>query len=288
MVIDTIKNSKFEKLAPVLEDCAQWFGQIALAVAYPDEDTQVDKIKSPTSFREWIVEVSQDEDYDKSVVADISSVYNDMIDAGESIVETLQLSNKPEFGAFIDFKGFYYAFVARLRWVEQDSVLSGSGICPETGFKSREAIVVDQKKEMERLKRQGTQFSMVMVRVDNFDSQNQSETLPLAVDAIKTCMRAFDDAYYLGEGYFLLSLKQTDMIGAEAATDRLEIILKEKSPNGNMSMSYCMAEPVEDDEINTLLDSMRQDLDGHSDQQNVSLKFVESSPLKQYVESLNG
>lgn len=288
MAIDTIKNSKFEKLAPVVEDCAQWFGQIAMAVAYPDQDTQVDKIKSPTSFREWILEVSQDEEYDKNVVSDISSVYNDMIDAGEDIVEGLRSRDKPELPNFENFIGFYNAFVSRLRWVEQDSVLSGSGICPETGFKSKEAIILDQKKEMERLKRQGTQFSMVMVRVDNFNAQTQSETLPLAVEAIKTCMRAFDDAYYLGEGYFLLSLKQTDLIGAEAATDRLEIILKEKNPSGNMSMSYCMAEPVEDDEVKTLLDSMKKDLDGHSDQQNVSLKFVESSPLQQYVDSLNG
>ncbi len=288
MTTEYINTSKFEQLAPVLEDCAQWYGHIALCVAYLEEGGTNTTINSPISFRQWILSVAQDKDYDKNVVADISYIYNDMIDAGEDIVEQIQSKSKPDLEQFENFNALYNGFIARLRGLEKGSFLSSSGICPETGFRSKDLIAQEQKKEMERLKRQGTSFSLVMARIDNFKDTNEENVLAIAVETLKSCMRSFDDAYYLKDGYFLLSLKQTDIIGAEAATDRLQIVIHENSGDADITLSYCIAEPVEDDEINKLMQEMRKDLDDHDSQKNVSLKFVEQSPLQQYLESLNG
>jgi len=127
-----------------------------------------------------------------------------------------------------------------------------------------------------------------MVRIDGFENLAKKEVLDLVVSTIKTCMRAFDDAYYLNEGHFLLSLKQTDVIGAEAATDRLEIIIAENRKTEDVTLSYCISEPIEGDEVLDLLDSMKKDLERHSDEKNVCLKFFETTPLQQYIENLNG
>lgn len=285
--MEYLNNFKFEKFSPVLEDCANWFSQISLALAYPENDAQIDKVTPPVSFKEWFDEVREDESLDETVIADINNVYSDMIKAGNEVVEKLQSNEKPDFDEFNDFKGLYNGFVSRLRWLEKGSLISGSGICPETGLRSKDAIVQDQKKEMERLKRQGTSFSLVMVRVDNFSNYEKERALELSVNSIKICMRSFDDGYYLGAGYFLLSLKQTDIIGAEAATDRLQIIIGEqRNDDEDIGLSYCIAEPVEDDELDKLLDYMRDDLLDHNDEKNVSLKYIAQSPLQKYVDKL--
>ncbi len=285
--MEYLNNFKFEKFSPVLEDCANWFSQISLALAYPERDAQIDKVTPPISFKEWFDEVREDDSFDKNVITDINNVYSDMIAAGNEVVGKLQSNEKPDFDEFNDFKGLYNGFVSRLRWLEKGSFISGSGMCPETGLRNQEAISQDQKKEMERLKRQGTAFSLVMVRVDNFANYEKSRALELSTNSIKICMRSFDDAYYLGSGYFLLSLKQTDIIGAEAATDRLQIVIGEqRDDNEDIGFSYCIAEPVEDDELEKLLDNMREDLLDHDDQRNVSLKYMAQSPLQKYVEKL--
>jgi len=279
-------NTKFEKLAPVLEDCAQWFGQVSLAVAYLNDGAQADKIITPISFRQWILEVTQDENYDEKSVSEISRVYNDMIDSGEDIKQELISKSKPSIEKFEEFQALYRGFINRLRGLEKGSLLTDTGICPETGFRSHEVIVSDQKKEMERLMRRGTTFSLVMVRIDDFGDLKNAETLSIAVESIKLCMRTIDDVYYLGEGHFLLSLKQTDIIGAEAATERLQILIGEKSNGVDISFSYCVAEPVEDDEVEKLIKNMREDLDEHGKERNISLKFLEQSPLQQYLKTI--
>jgi len=158
MAMEYLTNLNYEKLAPVLEECASWFTQIAISVAYPERDTQLDKIKSPVSFNQWLFDANEEAGTDQNVINEIHHIYSDMINVGENIVEELRSNTKPDFEGFELFKGLYNGFVARLRWLETGSLMSGSGVCPETGFRSRDAILPDQKKEMERLKRQGTAF----------------------------------------------------------------------------------------------------------------------------------
>jgi GGDEF domain-containing protein len=286
MALEYHTNMKFEQLAPVLEDYADWFAQLSQAIAYPDEDSQLEKITSPSSFQAWLDESSQG-GLNPDLIADISSIYIDMLEKGEELVQTLLNNAKPEFEDFYQFKSLYSSFLTRLRRLEKDSAMEGSGFDEQTGFRSRKVIQTDQKKEMERLKRQGTPFCLVIVRIDEFGRYVPDNILPFVVQNIKNCMRTFDDAYYLGDGHFLLSLKQTDIVGAEAAVDRLQIFIRDDETNkSSTTLSYCLAEPVEDDEVMQLLDNMRKDLDAHAGEKDAVLRFLELSPLQKYMNSL--
>lgn len=287
MALEYESNNKFEALAPVLEDYANWFGNIALCTAYPGEGGDPETIASPVSFKVWLESVESGGDFSADIVEGITKIHDDMARIGVKIVDHLKQNKKPELQDFSEFQNLYSAFLSRIRRMEKDSALEGSGIDETTGLRAVEVLESDLKKEMERLSRQGNPFSLVFTRIDSFaGQQDQEAALKIAVTSIKRCMRSFDDAYYLGLGQFLVSLKHADIIGAQAATNRLQQSLREDKENtGKMTMSYCMAEPIPDDKITPLVDHMREDLNEHLNEKDAVLKFIEMSPLERFVNS---
>lgn len=288
MALEYEKNSKFETIAPVLEEYADWFGRIALCVAYHDEEKEPEKITTPSSFQDWVKASNDEDSINPLVIEDISKSHDDMVRIGNDLLSVLKSEKKPAYESFVEFKNLYGAFLLRIRRLEKDSAIDGSGLDEETGLRTPKTIESDLKKEMGRLSRQGNPFSLVTTRIDSFAGQaDQKHALSVAVTNIKRCMRSFDDAYYLGNGYFLLSLKHADLIGAQAAVSRLQQFLKDDDLNDpKMTMSYCMAEPVPGDEIPVLLSSMNQDLNDNMNEKDVSLKFLEVSALDRFVSNM--
>jgi len=287
MALDYQNSLSFAQLAPILEDYAEWYGHVCLAVAYMSEDTKADIIQAPSSFPRWVKTAEGIEFLSESLLAEISNIHADFIDSGNKIVGEIISKKKPEFGDYSNFKNLYDAFLNRLRRIEKDSALEGSGIDEETGFRTKEMIKIDQRKEMERLKRQGTSFALVVCRIDNFIAHDKQKVLPVVVSNIKDCMRNFDDAYYLENGHFLVSLKQTDLVGAESAIERLRQGLRSKNDfQTNVSCSYCVAEPVDGDEVMDLIDNMIKDLNDNIDDQDAVLKFLEISPLQRFMNNM--
>ncbi|MEM6812305.1 MAG: hypothetical protein AAF549_07540 [Pseudomonadota bacterium] len=285
MALENNENLKSAALAPLFEDYSEWFGHIAVSISYLDEDTQVDKITAPESFPKWLEEKSGQYDLNSQVVTGLAHVYADMIKKGNAIAETLQSETRPDYDDFLDLKNLYNSFVLKLAQLDQGQDTYSDEYDTQTGLRKPKHIASDQKKEMERLRRQGTLFSLVMLRIDGFDEAQKDRFLEPSVRVIKKCLRAFDDSYYLDDGHFLLSLKQTDIVGGEAATDRLTILLKEEDVD--FTFSYFLSEPVEYDEIDDLLKCMREDLDKHKSEGNVSLRLLELSPLQKFMGAKN-
>lgn len=285
MALEYDDISQFETLAPVLEEYADWFGHIALCVAYHDEEKSFEQIVVPVSFQTWVEEAKNQGVLSLIVIEDIAKTHDDMVSIGTVLLHHLQADKKPDYQDFVEFKNLYSAFLSRIRRVEKDRAMDGSGLDEETGLRNAKTIESDLKKELERLARQGNPFSLVATRIDRYAGQpDQKKALSVSVANIKRCMRSFDDAYYLGNGHFLLSLKQADIIGAQAAVERLQQFLKEDEENVPvMTMSYCMVEPVPGDEVSVLLANMNQDLTDHMNESDVVLKFLEVSALERFV-----
>lgn len=287
MALEYDSNTKFEALAPVLEDYANWFGGIALCTAYMGEAGEIESVVTPKSFQIWVETVQENEDFSQDVIDGVAKIHDDMLKAGIAIVDHLKENKKPHHQDFTEFQNLYSSFLSRIRRMEKDSALEGSGIDEITGLRSSDVLESDMKKEMERLSRQGNPFSLVYARIDQFEGiSDKDKALNIAVANIKKCMRSFDDAYYFDNGHFLISLKHADIIGAQAATNRLQQFLREDGENSTkMTMSYCMAEPISDDKISPLVENMKEDLDNHASEQDAVLKFIEMSPLERFVNS---
>ena len=177
MALDYQNNLSFAQLAPILEEYAEWYGHVSLAVAYMSEDTKADIIKAPESFPHWIEKAENIDFLSASLIAEIVDIHNDLIDMGNKLVGEILSKKKPDYPDYLDFKNFYDAFLNRLRRIEKDSALEGNGIDEATGFRTKDMIKSDQRKEMERLKRQGTSFALVLLRVDGFLNYDQSVVL---------------------------------------------------------------------------------------------------------------
>jgi GGDEF domain-containing protein len=288
MALDYEAQTKFQSLAPVLEHFTDWFGRIALAAAYVNDGIIPDKIETPKSFSLWIKTAYDNADFKNATLQDVEHVYDEMVKASEGLVSNIMAQRKPTHEEFIDFKNIYDAFLTRVRRLERDSASEGSGYDELTGLRNIHVFKGDIRREMERLSRQGNPFCLVMARIDKFAGfEDPQANLMVAVENIKECIRTFDDAYYLENGEFLLSLKHTDTVGAQAAIARLQQFLKIDDNNKEkLSMSFCVAEPVVPEELEGLLDNMRQDLDDHLNDEEAVLQFVEASPLKRFVDSM--
>ncbi len=283
MALEYKDNEKFEDLAPVLEDYTHWYSAIAFYVAYPEQPQE--QLTTPTSFSEWVEKASQKGEFNSGVLHDMTDTYDQMILESQKVLTALAEGTKPDVKVFSNFKDFFRTFLSRIRRLEKDSAMEGSGIDEETGLRAPKAIKNDLKREMERLSRQGTSFAMVLARVDGFDEQTDTtQALKLSVRMIEKSMRPFDDAYYMGKGHFLLSLKQADIMGAEAAINRMRMHLQEDEENKTkMTMSFSVLEPSVGDDPEAMVKHMQQDLNDNMYEKDAVLKFKEVSALERFI-----
>lgn len=289
MALEYKSHTKFEALAPILEEYAAWFSEIAYQVAYLDdlEDNKL-LVTLPNSFHRWTEAPETIEGMSPFLLNDMIKAHDDMARVGGLLLNTIKNKKKPVRHDFAELKNLYNEFLMRLRRVEKDSAYEGSGIDPDTGLRSVKILKDDLKVEMERLGRQGNPFSIIIARIDFFaGQQDQPKAIKIIVHNIKKCMRSFDDAYYLGQGEFILCLKHADKIGGKAAINRLQSYLESDQDNKlKMTLSYCLAEPNIGDEVNNLIKNMRQDLIDHMNKANIVLELMEISALERYASQL--
>ncbi len=288
MVLEYDTNIFIEDMSSILEDYAHWFGQVALCVSYDEEKHFLDDVTLPTSFSAWLAQANESK---ADVLTILNDIHEDLLKAAESLLAVLKDGDKPIYQDFSNFKNIYMDFLSHIHRLEKESTLKGRNVEKRTGLRSPKAIENDLKIELERVSRQGNPFSLLMVRIDAFDSsKNPEEILKKAVKNIKACMRSFDDAYYLGEGHFLVSLKHADILGAQAAVGRLQFFIKEDVEEGSsasMTMSFSMAEPMPGSDVDDLIENMRLDLDKHMRDSDTVLELVEVSPLERFVKQEN-
>ncbi len=287
MVIDYNEKNAFKGLASILEDYTEWFGQIALYVAYSGEEHIPPSFTVPRSFVDWLESDDVKNEINPSVIKPIVDMHGAMRGVALEIIENLKNNKKPTHQNFVEFKNLQTSFLASIRRLEKDNGMQVNGTDDLTGLRPAESIKADLDKEMERLSRNGNPFALVVVRIDSFQEfSDQQGTIKIVVENIKKSMRPFDDAYYLDHGEFLLSLKHADMVGAEAAVNRIQHMLQgDKSNVEKITISCCMSEPVTGDQITDLLENMQDDLKDHKTDQEAILKFLDISPLERFLGS---
>ncbi|MEM9469831.1 MAG: diguanylate cyclase [Pseudomonadota bacterium] len=281
-------NQSFEAIAGILDEYMEWFGLIALATAYYEEEQEIEFVADPEMLMIWLEKAQEDSVLSLDVIENLKQIHNNMISLSRVLKQSISSGKKPDYTDFTDFKNLFDSLTDRLKRLERDSFSEESGMDELTGLRNDTRMIDDLKKEMERIARRDNPFSIVYVRMDQFaETETNDSDLVIVSNNIKKCMRTFDDAYYLQNGYFLLSLKQSDMIGAQAAISRLQQYLIEDNQNTkNITLSYCVGEPTPGDDVEKLIENMHADLETYHDEKDVVLKFVEVSPLQRYMEEM--
>ena len=287
MAIEYENSDKFKALIGITEDYTEWFSRIALLVAYQEDEMIPDNLATPDSFTNWLSDAKGGATIDTNVLTHILKIETTLEDLGKNILETLQSGMKPSYLDFLQLKNLHSSFLMSVRRLERDSALEMGGVDDLTGMRPLHSLKKDLDKEIGRMERNNSQFTLALIRVDNFESYpDAGAVLKVTTKNIKEYLRPFDDAYYLEDGFFLLTLKYADIAGGEAVILRAQNSLHSDDENvHNITVSGALSEPIVGDELFKILDEMKSDLNNNVQEKNVILKFLDISPLEKFVMS---
>lgn len=272
----------------IAEKHADWFYSFVLSATYPDE------AKESIEIPDWdSLMAAKDDDDDSAphqlnqIVARIEVLQISLTKTAEDIrTHYIDRNKRPPADVFRDFLLQYQRFQDSLTRCQRQMTIEGSGVDEQTGLKNMKSFALDIKAEMDRLNRKGEAFCLVLATLDPaYHGRSDAETI--AVSALMRCLRALDDAYKYSDNGYLILLKQTDIHGAEVAVARLRHLLKQ-SDSQPITMSYCLAQPVEEEDVDSLLTRMQADLDSVSGDPDAFIKIRDISDIERFVREMNG
>lgn len=292
------QEQRWKSLLTVLDDHTEWFHSVIQNLFYYDAKDKLMAVVKPASFAEWLEDARNQDNIQEELLDHLRDLHRDMFKASDVLLhdaKTLRL--KPEFEAYQAFMTFYEEFLQRVRRLERDFLIDGSGYDSFTGLRSPKVLVKDIERELHRLSRRGKSFCLAMAKIDEFEAIQRSYSekacdsyVKLVADLIKLSIRSFDDAYYLGQDEFVLCLKQADIAGGISALERLrkelerqKITLDIDGRKAPFSMSCCIAAPVQGDDVEELIKNLRIDLNAKDRKSDTLLEYYEMSPLQRYV-----
>lgn len=298
------QDSRLRALSPVLDEHAEWFGRVLRHIFYPEKQMAAEMLEIPDNFGHWVQSAEQDETIETESIAQMCRLHDDMRQAAISLIQASEASSgaRPEIGGFDALATLYDEFIVHIRRLERDLAATDNGMDRLTGLRNRHVMARDIERELERRARRGRPFCLALARIDNYAelrsnlSRQDHDALVVSVsEIIKQCIRSFDDAYRLGDGEFLMCLKQTEMSGGSAGLNRLKKLLEEHAPfyslNGQeirLTMSSCVAEPQPGDGLDDLIGNMRNDLNRYGGDADTALEYFEVSPLQRFVSDNDG
>lgn len=294
-------DSQFKNLLPVLDEHSEWFTRVTRQVFYPEKKPQQDLLMIPDSFEKWAVEAQKTQQILPESLMRLRRVHADMHQAAKDVLKYVATKKEiPEVKLFDSFVILYDEFVALIRRLERDVALADSGIDMLTGLRTKQVMVRDLERELERRSRRGRPFCLALSRIDHYKDikfhltpEAHDRVLTDLSTIIKLCIRSFDDAYRLSEGEFLICLKQTEMAGGTTGLNRLRRMMEERAPyyvlNGKeiaLSMSSVVAEPQPGDTLDEMIGNMRDDLNKYGGNSSTLLEYIEVSPLQRFIVDL--
>ncbi len=284
-VSDTSQNI-MEVISPILDEYIKWYGA-ALSGLLKNTGSPISN-PAGSVLKNFLTTLSNDHFITNRRAASLLESQ-----------EQMQISYQKESeDVFIEK---YQNFFLSLRALERDCVLEDNGLDYLTGLNSKSVLIRDIEKELERLSRKGQAFSMALIQIEQYDDilSQMSDTSSLqntrkVAELVKDSIRSFDEAYRSGPGEFFVLLKQADISGGLAALARLrnnlekeEITIELQGKEVPLSLSCCVAEPVEQDVAEDLLKNLRSDLKkgkGKDNGQGQILEYHEISPLQRYLQ----
>ena len=294
-------HRSLQVLSPIVDEYIEWYGSLLRALYYFEEPPQTTlTFKVGDILDSWIERVRGEDILDNEALNKLSHVHSELRKSSSTMFsKTQKAQQKPSVQEFDHLSDVYERLINLLRRLEKDSVLEDSGIDVLTGLRSKHTVKQDLAREMERLARRGRSFCVAMARIDNYDKivdehgRDYARQITKKISLlIMKCMRAFDDAYRMGNGEFILSLKQAEISGGIAALDRLKDFLIKENVTYQLagevtalSMSCCVMEPLAGDDIDELLKNLRFDLNNTEKTKGSVLEYYEMSDLERFVQS---
>jgi diguanylate cyclase len=293
MALEYKSQIGLDAIMPVLDEYVVWYGKLMKAYfeGVPAKES------APVVFTEWLLKAEAGNNIDDLMAERLKRIHEGMVQAAVLFAAKFASRENPPLREYDELSRHYEEFIQMMRRLELDHATENSGFDDKTGLRSIKLMKEDISREMERRARRGNPFSLAVVKINNFKEEwrkNEEGTRVMIrkiSDKIKESLRSFDDAYYLGNEYFLLSLKHADMLGSQAAVSRLNQGITSAhipmldDPIAEISVSTVVSEPTQGDSLDGLLTNMKKDLEG-IDTKGTVLQYNDVSPLQRYLHSI--
>lgn len=280
------------QLPAIIDGYRDWFHLVMKCLLYPEKDDQI--IPAPPG----IPGGDNDTGEKSHTLQSLAGIHNEAVRAAVILMESARGGAKPPYSAFDSFLDLFDELFVQLRRMEQELIQTDLGVDPVSGLRSRKAMEGDLAREMERRSRRGKPFCLVLAHIDDYekwsagisDSKRQLVARHIA-SLISKCVRSFDDAYRIGDGEFIMALKQSETAGGLAAIKRLRSFLSQYPVAIDgvppITMSFCTAEPTPGDDLGELITNMKRDLTHHDDEKgSASMEYLEQSPLERFIKTM--
>lgn len=294
MVLEYKSQIGLEAIMPVLDEHVVWYGKIVRSYF----EGQALNDPPPSVFEDWLEKAKAEKGIQVVTAERITNIHDGMVDAANDFMAKFKTSERPPLSEYNELSRYYEEFIQAMRQIELDQAIENSGYDEKTGLRSVKVMETDIVREMERRARRGNPFSLALLKINNYkeDWRGKKDLCASMVlrisDSIKQSLRSFDDAYYLGDEYFLLSLKHADLMGGQAALARINQFVtaahipSPDDPLVEVSVSSVICEPAKGDRLEDLVLNMKKDLEG-IDQKGTVLQYNEMSPLQRYLNSMD-
>lgn len=297
-------DTHLEELNIVLQEYTEWFMQVMRHVFYPDADAQSKTHSHPESFEMWIQKAEQEKAVDSAVLKSFFDLHTDLCKQAVLLTDQAQKDKMlPQLEEFDKLAVLFEEFINRARRMERDCLLEDSGIDTLTGLRNKDVLFKDVRLEMDRLERHGKSFVLALVKIDHFHEIHSAlgeaktrDFIVLVSKLAKKRLRTFDDGYFLGDGKFILALKQTAMMGGTKALMRMKAELEDENPtfmlNGSeqkLTLSARVVEPLPSDDVAELIKNLEEDMvETGEAESGAVLETTELSPLQRFIKDSQG
>lgn len=194
--------------------------------------------------------------------------------------------------AYQDFSSAFDTFISRLFIIQAKAIDDSMDYDYLTGLKNVKTLELDVKREQEKLSRQGQEFCLALIRIDDYQDvleEAEQATLievnQLVSESVKDILRSFDDAYILPDNQFLVLARQTQLLGGVKALERIcqEVEEKKLLVDGRaITVSACVSEPLPESSLEELVEHLNQDLTELRRDISDVVSLKEISPLERY------
>lgn len=285
----------------VLQEHTEWFMRLTRHIHYPNTSLAPKSYEEPNSFAIWLDRVKESEALEPETINGLERLHDELYTQARKLMEEAQkFKQRPDFEDFDKLALYFEEFINRIRRLEKDCLMEGSGLDELTGLRNGEVMYKDLDEEMERVSRQGKPFVVALIKIDHFeDIQKQfrpEDVERIIIDAarlVKRFIRSFDDAYRITEGTFLVALKQTTIEGGMKALMRLKVDAAQFSQVYEglegpiyLTLSSTVAEPVPADNMRDLIQSLEFDLKKMADRDSSIIQYHETTPLMKYISEI--
>ena len=298
MALNYKQKDRLSRVLEMQDAYTHWYMNFSRHILSYDIEAAA-KVPRPSLFLESIAEQVLDlfSDEHLQVLNKKNMALFDMTDA---MIRNAKIDKKDEtYEAYIACNEVFDKFFNDVCQFRQSVFYKERGFDKFSGLKNERTMHKDLYIEMERLARDGQEFSLALAQIDDFEKikgsfgdEKVEEYIKVASSAVIECLRPFDDAYYPRENEFILCLKQANVSGGLRAFQRFEQYLDECDVSYEMdgeqhklSMSCCVAAPVAGDDVNTLLENLREDIVTVEKVQGMAFSYQETSPLQRYIKS---